>query len=44
MTGGRARDPFSRRIDRQEWRGYVDARDYEGLELFLLRNLLGVRT
>jgi xylose isomerase len=35
---------LSRRIDRQEWRSYVEARDYEGLELFLLRNLLGVRT
>jgi xylose isomerase len=34
----------SRRIDRQEWRSYVEARDYEGLELFILRSLLGVRT
>ena len=30
----------SARIDRQEWAGYVEAQDYEGLEMFLLRNLL----
>jgi xylose isomerase len=34
----------SRRIDRQEWQSYVAARDYEGLELFILRNLMGVHT
>jgi hypothetical protein len=33
----------SRRIDRQEWRSFVEARDYEGLEQFILRALLGVR-
>src|SRR5947209_2282371 len=32
----------SRRIDRQEWQSYVAARDYEGLEYFILRNLLGL--
>src|SRR5207302_251694 len=32
----------SGRIDRQEWQSYVDARDYEGLEYFILRNLLGL--
>jgi xylose isomerase len=33
----------SRRIDRAEWRSYVEARDYEGLEQFILRNLMGLR-
>jgi xylose isomerase len=33
----------SRRIDRQEWASYVEARDYEGLEAFILRNLMGIR-
>lgn len=28
-------------IDRQEWQSYVDTRDYEGLERFILLNLLG---
>ena len=28
-------------IDRTAWQGYVDARDYEGLELFIVRNLMG---
>ncbi len=28
-------------IDRKAWQGYVDARDYEGLELFIVRNLMG---
>lgn len=27
-------------IDRQEWQSYVEAQDYEGLEMFILRNLL----
>jgi xylose isomerase len=27
-------------IDRQEWKSYVDARDYEGLEMFILRTFL----
>lgn len=31
------------RIDRTEWQAYVDARDYEGLDLFILRNLMGSR-
>ena len=31
----------SARIDRQEWAAYVEARDYEGLEMFILRSLLG---
>jgi xylose isomerase len=30
-------------IDRKAWQGYVDARDYEGLELFILKNLMGKR-
>ena len=30
-------------IDRKAWQGYVDARDYEGLELFIVRNLMGRR-
>lgn len=30
-------------IDRSEWQSYVDARDYEGLDLFILRNLMGAR-
>jgi xylose isomerase len=29
------------KIDRKAWQGYVDARDYEGLELFILKNLMG---
>jgi hypothetical protein len=33
----------SRRIDRQEWASYVEARDYEGLEAFILRNLMEIR-
>ena len=28
-------------IDRGAWKGYVDARDYEGLEMFIVRNLMG---
>ncbi len=28
-------------IDRQEWASFVQARDYEGLERFILRNLMG---
>jgi xylose isomerase len=28
-------------IDRKAWQGYVDARDYEGLELFIMKNLMG---
>ena len=28
-------------IDRKAWQGYVDARDYEGLELFIVRSLMG---
>jgi xylose isomerase len=30
-------------IDRKAWQGYVDARDYEGLELFIVKNLMGKR-
>ena len=30
-------------IDRKAWQGYVDARDYEGLELFIMKNLMGKR-
>lgn len=28
-------------IDRKAWKEYVDARDYEGLERFIVRNLMG---
>ena len=28
-------------IDREEWQGYVDARDYESLDRFIVRNLMG---
>jgi xylose isomerase len=34
---------LSRRIDRDEWQDYVNTRDYEGLERFILRSLLGLR-
>ena len=34
----------SSRIDRQEWQSYRDAQDYEGLEIFILRNLMGAST
>jgi xylose isomerase len=30
----------SARIDRQEWASYLSAQDYEGLEMFILRNLM----
>jgi xylose isomerase len=30
-------------IDRKTWQGYVDDRDYEGLERFIVRNLMGKR-
>ena len=33
---------LSRRIDRAAWQGYIDARDYEGLELFLIKNLMNI--
>lgn len=32
---------LAHRIDRAEWAGYLAARDYEGLERFIIRNLLG---
>ena len=28
-------------IDRKTWQGYVDERDYEGLERFIVKNLMG---
>ena len=28
-------------IDREEWQSYREARDYDGLEMFILRNLMG---
>lgn len=28
-------------IDRTAWQGFIDARDYEGLERFMIRNLMG---
>lgn len=30
-------------IDREAWRAFVEARDYEGLEMFILRALMGQR-
>jgi xylose isomerase len=30
-------------IDRKTWQGYVDERDYEGLERFIIKNLMGRR-
>ena len=30
-------------IDRNAWKSYVDARDYEGLERFIIKNLMGRR-
>ncbi len=32
---------LSHKINRDEWQSYVAARDYEGLERFILKNLLG---
>ena len=32
---------LSANIDRQEWQSYQEARDYDGLEMFILRNLMG---
>jgi len=32
---------LSHHIDRAAWRGFVEKRDYEGLELFILKNLRG---
>ena len=32
----------SRRIDRKAWQDYIDAQDYEGLELFIVKNLMGL--
>jgi xylose isomerase len=32
---------LSHKIDRQQWNAFVEARDYEGLERFILKNLLG---
>jgi xylose isomerase len=31
---------IARNIDEHKWQEYIDARDYEGLELFILNNLL----
>ncbi len=28
-------------IDRKAWQGYVEVRDYEGLDLFILKSLMG---
>ncbi|HEU4753981.1 MAG TPA: TIM barrel protein [Armatimonadota bacterium] len=33
----------ARRVDPQEVQGYIDARDYEGLELLIVRQLMGLR-
>ena len=30
-------------IDRKQWQAFVDERDYEGLERFIVRNLMGKR-
>ena len=32
---------LSHSIDRTQWQGFVEARDYEGLELFIVRSLMG---
>jgi xylose isomerase len=32
---------LSHTIDRKVWQQYVDARDYEGLERFIVKNLMG---
>ena len=32
---------ISATIDRQEWQSYQETRDYDGLEMFILRNLMG---
>ena len=34
-------EDLSTRIDRAEWQSHVDKRDYEALDLFILRSLLG---
>jgi xylose isomerase len=34
---------LSHSIDRKAWQGYVEARDYEGLERFIVKNLMGKR-
>jgi hypothetical protein len=31
---------LAHRIDRQAWKGYVEARDYEGLERFIVKSLM----
>lgn len=31
------------RIDRQEWQAYREAQDYEGLEMFIVRNLMRIK-
>ena len=33
----------SRRVDQQEVQGLIDARDYEGLELLIIKQLMGLR-
>src|SRR5438094_809669 len=33
-------DDIAAEIEREEWTGYVQAQDYEGLEAFILRNLV----
>ncbi len=33
---------LSRTIDRTAWQGYIDARDYEGLDLFLIKSLMNI--
>lgn len=32
---------LAHKIDRTAWKGYVEARDYEGLELFIVKSLMG---
>jgi xylose isomerase len=34
---------LSARIDREEWQSYRESQDYDGLEMFILRNLMGGR-
>ncbi len=31
---------IARNMDEKIWQSYIDKRDYEGLEMFILRNIL----
>jgi xylose isomerase len=34
---------LSRKIDRKAWQGFIDARDYEGLDLFITKSLMRLK-